>query len=104
MAHIVDAAGACWLRWRQRLPAAAQCGGNRRQPVQLGPLLPAGCLAPTSPSWTSMPPRFQLTGPLIFKALAWYTLASALLAVLDVQPGLQDRVGGFVGELCCKRT
>lgn len=46
-----------------------------------------------------MPRRFQLTGPLIFKALAWYTLASALLAVLDVQPGLQDRVGGFVGEL-----
>ncbi|PRW32919.1 2-dehydropantoate 2-reductase [Chlorella sorokiniana] len=41
---------------------------------------------------------FQLTGPLIFKALAWYTLASALLAALDVQgPGLQDRVGGFVG-------
>jgi len=45
--------------------------------------------------------RFQLTGPLIFKALACDTLASALLAALDVQqgPALQDRVGGFVGEL-----
>lgn len=41
---------------------------------------------------------FQLTGPLIFKVLAWYTLASAVLSVLDLEGSpLQDRVGKFVG-------
>ena len=54
----------------------------------------------TSSCAGDLPCSFQLTGPLVFKALGWHNLASALLAALDVQqaPGLQDRVGGFVGE------